>query len=235
MSTMPSERRYAVAIFLLMIAASGVSVLLVLVRMSHTESIQYGFLMWNLLLAWLPLLIAALASAFGKERGPAAYVVLCIALVPWLLLFPNAPYILTDFQHLSELRDAVPTWYDVILLIWFAWTGLLLGIVALHLMQSVVTRMLGARVGWCFAVIAIGLAGLGIFIGRFLHWNSWDVPRRPRGMAHEIWVLVAHPLHNAYMVGFAALFALFFLVAYLTVHLFGRLMRERGRDQPGAG
>jgi len=224
-----SENRYTLAVLALLLAASAVSVLLVVVRMRHTESVQYDFLLWNLLLAWIPLGIAALVSVLSRKRGPAAYIALAVAVVPWLLFFPNAPYILTDFQHLTSTPVIVPTWYDVILLIWFAWTGLLLGVTALYFMQSVVTRILGVVAGWVFALLAIALAGLGVFMGRFLGWNSWDIMHRPGTMISEIWSRVSHPLDNPHMVGFTGMFALFFLFVYLTIYALGRLTYERGQ------
>ncbi len=63
--------------------------------------------------------------------------VVCAALV-WLVFFPNAPYILTDFLHLGSMGDTMPGWYDVLMLYWYSWTGLLLGVVSLYLMQEIV-------------------------------------------------------------------------------------------------
>ena len=84
----------------------------------------------------------------------------------WLLFFPNAPYILTDLQHLGHPKPGVPVWFDVLLLMWFAWTGLLLGMVSLFLMQDIVRREFGRITGWLF-VFAVGiLASLGIYIGQ---------------------------------------------------------------------
>ena len=100
--------------------------------------------------------------------------------------FPNAPYILTDFLHLGSMGDIVPGWYDVLMLFWFAWTGLMLGVVSLYLMQDIVARALGGAAGWVFVVLAAGFGSFGIYLGRFLRWNSWDLLRRPGPLAGEL-------------------------------------------------
>lgn len=65
------------------------------------------------------------------------------------------------------------------LLLWFAWTGFMLGFGSIYLMQQVVSDTFGQLVGWAFAIGSIGLTSYGIYLGRFLRWNSWDVLRNP--------------------------------------------------------
>jgi uncharacterized membrane protein len=87
-------------------------------------------LLWNLFLAWIPFIIAYFTYTTSIRRRW-LYFIVPISAILWLVFFPNAPYILTDFQHLSYVSGEIPVWYDVILLIWFSFTGLFLGMVSL--------------------------------------------------------------------------------------------------------
>ena len=174
-----SHNQYRLMIFLLLAGATIFSVLLWRVRSEVSGTVHYAFLIWNLFLAWIPFMIAYFTYTAPLRRKQ-IYVVLPIAAFVWLIFFPNAPYILTDFQHLSGVWRDVPVWYDVMLLIWFAFTGLLLGMVSLFLMQEIIRREFGNWVGWGFAAVVAGLSSTGIYMGRFLCWNPWDILRIPR-------------------------------------------------------
>jgi len=225
---MSASSRHKVAVFALLAVATVVCIGLLGLRFIRTDTRHYWFLAWNLTLAWIPLGLAALAGAFAVTRKRVAYVIIVPTALLWLLFFPNAAYILTDFLHLDEFKDSVPQWYDLMLLLWFSWTGLLLGIVSLRLMHELVTRAVGVVAGWTFVVVATGLGSFGIYLGRFLGWNSWDVLHAPLSMADQVWERVSQPLANTRLVGFTGSFALFFLFVYLAMYLFGRL----GWDEP---
>ena len=113
---------------------------LIAARSWYSHTYHYWFLLWNLALAWVPFVFAAIAYRLASARRAVLYVFIVAAAVVWLAFFPNAPYILTDFLHLGSMGDIVPGWYDVLMLYWFAWTGLMLGIVSLYLMQEIVAR-----------------------------------------------------------------------------------------------
>lgn len=224
----PARHRFAYAIVGLLVAASLVCVGLILARSWYSRTYHYWFLLWNLVLAWVPFLFAAIAFRLAATRRAVRYVFIAAAALVWLAFFPNAPYILTDFLHLGSMGDIVPGWYDVLMLFWFAWTGLLLGVVSLYLMQEIVTRGLGAAAGWVFVVVAAGLGSFGIYLGRFLRWNSWDLVRRPGPLADELLGRVTDPSSQARLLGFTALFALLFLFVYVAVYIFAKLTKPPG-------
>lgn len=212
--------------FFLLAGATIFSVLIWRVRSELSGTSHYAFLIWNLFLAWIPFIIAyfTYTAPLGRKQ---IYVVVPIAAFLWLIFFPNAPYILTDFQHLAIWRD-MPVWYDVMLLIWFAFTGLLLGMVSLFLMQEIVRREFGNWVGWGFVAIVAALCSAGIYMGRFLRWNSWDILRNPTGIALFTFERIQEPSLQA--IGFTGLFAAFFLFLYITLYTFGHLLVERQAD-----
>ena len=229
----PAEHGFAYAIVGLLVAASLVCVALIAVRFRYSQTYHYWFLLWNLALAWVPFVFAAITYRLASAGRAVLSVLIVATALVWLAFFPNAPYILTDFLHLGSMGDIVPGWYDVLMLYWFAWTGLMLGVVSLYLMHELVARGLGAAAGWVFVVVVAGLGSLGIYLGRFLRWNSWDLVRRPGPLADELLGRVTDPASQPRLLGFTLLFALLFLFIYVAVYIFAKLTRPR--TAPDAG
>ena len=220
------RRPYELALVAILSAASGMCVALLAARMVYSESTHYSFLLWNLFLAWAPLGFAVIARELATTRRLASYAAIVLSAFVWLLFFPNAPYILTDFLHLGVMGDTVPGWYDVMMLTWYAWTGLLLGIASLRLVQEIFAGVFGRVAGWAFVVVVSLLGSFGIYLGRFLRWNSWDAFRDPLSKADELWSSVSDPQANPRLFVFTALFALLFLFVYVAMHVYAGLVRE---------
>lgn len=219
-----SHNKYRLTMFLLLGSATIFSVAIWRVRAEYSGTGRYGFLIWNLFLAWIPFIISYFTYTITRRRR-LIYIVIPIAAFLWLIFFPNAPYILTDFQHLAKPSPELPVWYDVIMLIWFAFTGLLLGIVSLFLMQEIVRREFGRWVGWGFVAVVTTLSSAGIYVGRFLRWNSWDIFNNPKDMA--LYAIQSAQDPSLQSIGFIGLFGAFFLFLYITLYTFGHLLLER--------
>jgi uncharacterized membrane protein len=213
--------------------ASAVSVAMVIGRIAWTHNLRYGFLIWNLFLAWLPLLFAVLARAQYTEGTWRIWRFRCLA-GAWLLFFPNAPYIFTDLIHLTT-RFYPHFWVDLSLILLCALTGFVLGFVSLYLMQSVVARLYGRVVSWVFIGAVAGLSGFGIYLGRFLRFNSWDVIFQPVKLYQGIGAWVAAPLAHATSFAFPALFAVFVFIAYVMLYALTHLPAQQMRtgSEPG--
>ena len=196
--------------------ASAANVALVLARIFSTGNVRYAFLVWNLFLAWLPLVFALLASDRFQDTSARNWRFLSLA-GAWLLFFPNAPYIFTDLIHLTARFDG-HFWVDLMLILLCALTGLVLGFVSLYLMQSVVERILGRPASWVFIAAVAALSGFGIYLGRFMRFNSWDVVFRPVQLCRGIGNWVADPLANLNSLAFPVLFAVFLFVTYLMLY-----------------
>ncbi|HUH96401.1 MAG TPA: DUF1361 domain-containing protein [Anaerolineales bacterium] len=223
---MASRHKYQAGIFVLLTAASAVCFILVLARIGYSNSYGYAGLIWNLFLAWIPFLLAYLAYILSWRRS-LIYLVIPAFTLLWLIFFPNAPYILTDLQHLGQTpaNAPVPLWYDVILLVWFSWTGMLLGIVSLNLMQEIIRREFGRWPGWLFVLMVAGLSSAGIYIGRFVRLNSWDILQKPTYAFGSLWDWLSDPSLRSF--GFIGLYTLFFIFVYLTIYTFGHLQQEQ--------
>ena len=185
---------------LALLLASGTSAALVVGRIVWTGRFGYSFLLWNLFLAWLPMTFALLASERYQRNSGRDWRFLALA-GAWLLFGPNAPYIFTDLAHLAPYRYPY-FWLDLSLILLCALTGLVLGFVSLYLMQSVVVHMLGRGASWLFIAAIAALSGFGIYLGRFLRFNSWDVLFKPRQVYHGIGSWVADPLATSTSLGF---------------------------------
>jgi uncharacterized membrane protein len=219
-----SHNKYRLMMFFLLGGATIFSVAIWRVRSDYSGSGRYAFLIWNLFLAWIPFMISYFTYTLTLRRRW-IYVVIPLAAFFWLIFFPNAPYILTDFQHLAHTSKDLPVWYDVMMLIWFAFTGLLLGMVSLFLMQEIIRREFGRWMGWTFVVLVAVLSAAGVYMGRFLRWNSWDILYNPTGIALFSLERAQNP--SLQSIGFIGLFGAFFLFLYITLYTFGHLLLER--------
>jgi uncharacterized membrane protein len=218
----PSRRRLVTVLGL--VAGSLFCVALVLVRYAKSGgSTEYMGLIWNLFLAWIPFVLAVVAYDRWRRRRAGVTVLVLGAL--WLLFFPNAPYIVTDFVHLQQ-QGEVPYWYDAVTVSAFAWMGLLLGFGSLFLMQTVVRQWRGVVSGWVFAVVAIALGSVGIYLGRFLRLNSWDAVEHPSLLPRIAHAVARDPFTYGEAIGVTVLFTLALGLAYFLLYNFVVVGRE---------
>lgn len=173
----------------------------------------YGFLLRNLVLAWLPYLFALLAVRL-HERTPKRWWAMLALGGLWLLFFPNAPYIMTDIVHLWHIPIGI-WWYDIGMVAAFAWAGCFLGVASLAAMQGIVRDLVGRSLSWLFVFGALGLSGLGIYLGRFARLNSWDALFSPRYTARHLFNSVFDPSSQPHSFGMSFMFAALLLVCYL--------------------
>ncbi len=206
--------------------ATGVCVALELFRERHYGTLDFRFLLWNLFLAWIPLLIA-LAVYDGYRRG-APLLVLAPGALLWLLFLPNAPYLVTDFVHLAP--QGPPLWFDGVAISAFAWTGILMGFASLYLMHAIVRHRFGAAPGWAAAVVALGLTSVGVYVGRFLQWNSWDLLVRPGHRLAEIAPRLGEPAVVAHAFALTLLLTMLLATTYLVFYALVGLTADPDRS-----
>lgn len=154
----------------------GFAFLLLLFRMKITHSPFYLFLVWNLFLAGIPFAITQVFKMSSKLRS--LKIVGFIGFGAWLLFLPNSPYIITDLVHLHSDRSSL-VWLDLFLVFVFAFNGLLLGLLSMLDMFSLIRQHYGSRVAKYTMFKVCLLSGYGIYLGRFLRFNSWDITTKP--------------------------------------------------------
>ena len=219
-----------------LVFASILSLAMLTGRVVYTRKPFMGFYVWNLILAWLPLIFAVRVYQADLAR-PARWWPLAVGSILWFLFFPNAPYIVTDFLHLFGAHHKgvlpVPTWFDIVMMMSFAWTGLCLGYLSLFLMQEIVRVRRGRNWSWFFAVSMLALGSFGIYLGRFQRWNSWDVIAKPMVLVDDMNEMMSFK-NGPEMTVFLATFFAFSLLSYATLyaltHLHESAPRSRSAD-----
>lgn len=182
------------------------------------------FLVWNLFLAWIPMFFAACFVAVQSR-------VLLLPLgLGWLAFLPNAPYLVTDLVHLDEGYEL---WRHVLQYGFAAWTGIILGVVSMRLVHGRLERDFGAVAGWATVVGSVGLCAVGVVIGRFQRWNSWDLVTRPDAVVATTLEWARSPFANVQSTGVAIAVAAFFGLAYLTIWSLGAVAPQTKRAGSG--
>lgn len=185
---------------------------LLAVRIVRSDTFMYGFLSWNLFLAFLPVVASLIFVEAHDAKRPLPIQLTWLAV--WLVFLPNAPYITTDFLHL-RVRPPVPLWYDIALLLSFAAAGIVFGYVSLAHVQSVLQKRFGSGVSWLCAAAASMLSGFGIYLGRFLRWNSWEIVTDPTGLARDVLARVLNPWSYPRTVAVTLIYGGALLVGYV--------------------
>lgn len=174
---------------------------------------RLSFLAWNLLLAWAPFPFAmgAWRLAASGRRTLAG-----IGLVGWLLFLPNAPYIVTDALHLQSPNA---TRADVVLVAAFAACGLGAGLLSIRVAHETLRLLVGRRVRWALLATVAGLTAFGVYLGRFVRFNSWDAVFRPSEVARTTVELLAPPYYSRLAVAGVTVAAALFAAAYLATYM----------------
>ncbi len=196
------------------LAASAIfSVLMVMARIVYTGELTFIFLVWNLFLAYVPFFISGWLQNhpnFIETKWKFAAAFLC-----WLLFIPNSFYIITDLFHLRNYYT-MPMWFDLALILSFAWNGLLAGILSVRDMERMTRLHLDYRSELYFIYPIMCLNAFGVYIGRFLRFNSWDVLTSPFGLVIDIAEIVLHPLQYKNAWGMILCYSVLMSIIYIT-------------------
>jgi len=187
--------------------------ILILLRVKFTQSITYMFLIWNLFLAGIPYAISQLTRR--SHRINKHILLLLGTLSLWLLFLPNAPYIITDLIHLNHLNSSL-IWFDALLIFLFAANGLLLAILSMDDIYTVLKEKWNIIVATFSMILISFLTGFGIYLGRYLRWNSWELFTQPNHLFQDI----INSLHNTKAMGVTICMASLLLILFTSyLHL----------------
>jgi uncharacterized membrane protein len=154
---------------------------LVSARMIYSGNNLYLFLVWNLFLAWVPYAISiAFENTVTKNK-----IIQLLLFCSWLLFFPNALYIVTDIIHVKE-TEAVPVWFDAILLFLASFTGLALAFMSILNVEKLLQHYFSKKTISVIIISLLFIGSFGVYLGRFQRWNSWDLWNNPLSLATDI-------------------------------------------------
>jgi len=191
-------------------------------RVVHTRSMGLLFIPWNLFLALIPLYFS---HRLGQTARPLKAWLFFGA---WLVFLPNAMYIITDLFHLKKMRQ-IPEWYDLLILFSAAITGVIIGYLSLHNAERFLKRHIKPVAVHAVLISIFLLCGYGIYLGRYLRWNSWDIIADPFSLLDDVKDDVFHPFHNRECWLLTLLFGVWLYILY---HYFKKLKPEPGATGP---
>jgi len=209
-----------------LIISSAASTVLYGLRVVASENTNYSYLLWNLLLAWLPLLFAwLLYQRLSRERWLSVGNLLLTAL--WLGFLPNSFYILSDFIHLRSTGD-VSLLYDIVLFASFAWNGFVLGFMSLFIVHRQLIKRVSAAMAHTLVGGVLLACSFAIYLGRYLRWNSWDVLINPTGLLFDVSDRIINPAAHPQSLVTTSTFFILLSSIYLVLWHAAQVLR-RGR------
>lgn len=157
----------------------------------RNHSAGYSYLIWNLLLAWLPLLFAILITRTLQNKRWSSWQGIGYSIL-WLVFLPNSFYMISDYIHLLEVKR-VDVLFDTVMFTSFVYVGVILGFASLYLVHIQLRKRLSARSSaiWIGATLLVSSAA--IYVGRDLRWNSWDILTNPGGLLFDLSDRFMHP------------------------------------------
>lgn len=187
-----------------LIASNLVAALLFVLRVQQAENMRYWFLLWNLVLAWVPLGLVLLLREHLKKARWLTWKSMLLSVL-WLGFLPNSFYLVSDLIHLHETGE-VSILYDAVMLTSFIFNGFAAGFASVFLMQAMAQRRFSRK----HVHIAVGfvflLCSFAMYLGRDLRWNTWDVLINPAGILFDVSERVINPLTHIEAFSTTALF-----------------------------
>jgi uncharacterized membrane protein len=198
---------------------------LVFARVIYTGKFTFVFLVWNLLLAFFPFLITELL--YREPRWINHKIIFLLFFLLWLVFIPNSFYILTDLYHLGDNYNdfRVPDWFDLAMIISFAWNGLLLGILSVRQMEKILNLHFFKMHDLIFIYPVMWFNALGVYIGRYRRFNSWDLFTDPFQLIRGIAEILIHPLAYRYASGMIFCFSIWFTIFYISLKRMSKNLR----------
>lgn len=198
--------------------SNAVSVALFGLRVIATNSFDYWFLFWNLLLAWVPVLFAWLLLGKLKKYSWKEPVPVMLTLL-WLVFLPNSFYLMSDLIHLQSAED-VGVLFDTVFFLSCIWNGAVAGLISLVWVHQAILKRVSSNIAAGFIGVVLLLVSFAIYLGRALRWNSWDLVANPAGLLFDVSERLINPLDHPQL--FMTTFTFFALLSsmYLVIWSF---------------
>lgn len=207
------------------------------IMLVKSASFLYVMLAWNVLLALAPLFFIGKAKSTIVKRKVGWSI---CWLILWLFFFPNSVYMVTDFIHLSSdsfmqfveaktyasesgvvYSNELFVWAKLLVIGMGFFFALVVGLESFYLFEQIIRQWYSTVGRYFFMSLVALLAGIGVYIGRFLRFNSWDLLFNPLQILKQLAIL------NGFAVQFISLFTLFVLGSYILY----RTLRKQGSER----
>jgi uncharacterized membrane protein len=231
------------------------SCLLVITRVIHTGRLTFVTLIWNLFLAYIPYFITDCLARRPKwvSSKPlfAFFFVLWLLFIPNSFYILTDLFHLGDryggaglVENMAQPRALIdhgpsaigplvrsddrqaPMWFDLALILSCAWNGLLLGVLSVRRMEKLLLPDLSLRKELLFLYPIMWLNALGVYIGRYLRYNSWDVISDPFQLLGDIVRMIIHPMRYQYAWNMIFCFSVMMTLMYLLIKRVSKAMNS---------
>jgi uncharacterized membrane protein len=182
-----------------------------------------GWILWNLFLALVPMLLSYWLFRWSTKPGTRFW---WFVLGLYLVFLPNAPYLLTDIIHLIRGIGSgmISTWAAALIFIPLHLFAITLGFEA-YVVSLINQAYYLKRQGWQRYTVPVeltvhALCALGVYLGRFLRFNSWDVVTAPGNLlVSTLNALTATRPIFVMVITFVILTVLYWVMKQLTIGL----------------
>lgn len=218
-----------------LVLSSVVSEALFAYNVLKTHNLEFDYLSWNLLLAWLPLLFAARLTIVLKTKLWSSWEALILSVL-WLVFLPNSFYMISDFIHLQDVAAAgTNAVYDALVLTSFIYTGVSLGFSSLFLVHLHLKRRLPYQEASFWVAVTLFICSIAIYFGRDLRWSSWNILTNPGGLLFDasdrLFHLLDYPQMVITILSFFALLITMYNLLWRGAHLF--MIQRADSTSPG--
>lgn len=188
------------------------AIFLNILRIVIWGKMSFFYILWNICLAFIPFFISYTILSLIKESR-SNKIILIVGIVLWILFIPNAPYIVTDFIHLGTTRS-IPILYDTFLLFSSATVGMILFFESLNHVEQIIQMKLSKRKTSTIIGVIILVISFGMYIGRFLRFNSWDIFINHSSLFGHVWKIFSQATTHKEVYLYTILFFLFLFTFY---------------------
>lgn len=190
----------------------------------RNSSMEFWYLIWNLLLAWVPFGLSLWLRKLLRTQSWANWLPLLVTAV-WLGFLPNTFYMITDYIHLQDV-PRVDQIYDVAMFTTLIATGVSLGFASLAIVHIELRRRLSAASAWRVIALILLLTSFAIYVGRDLRWNTWDIITSPAGILFDISERIINPTAHSQTFVITATYFVLLGVCYYCLWRVASLVRR---------
>jgi uncharacterized membrane protein len=206
---------------------SGICAFMLMLGALRDGGFADWYLLWNLFLAWIPLLLAYALVRILRRKPWSSWPGIGLSL-GWLLFLPNSFYMVSDLIHLEDMPRS-NVLFDALTFTVFVLNGLILGYASLYLVQQALSSRVKRWQSELFVPAMLLLSSFAIYLGRDLRWNSWDVLTSPAGIIFDVSERVIDPLDHPDAFTTTLMFFLFLAGLYLTLGVMVRAVGDYAR------